>query len=195
MDKDALEILSKFRTVITLTVVIAGYMVNIKSHHDGPLVFWLADSLHARSPLLQRARPTLLYTTLPPTYNITRHVHLSCTLNDHGLLLGRLCPLLLLLSSPTERGTERLRPDAQPTGLLDDRLVYRQSRAVYLYDILHKICQSGKGRYERESGINAFSRSILASAAIRVSRMRLTIHFSPSSGVRLRRAERSLLGI
>jgi hypothetical protein len=69
IDKDALEILSKFQTVITVTVVIAGYMVNIKSHHDGPLVFWLADSLHASSPLLQRARPTLSYTTLPPTYN------------------------------------------------------------------------------------------------------------------------------
>jgi hypothetical protein len=151
IDKDALEILSKFRTVITVTVVIAWYMVNIKSHHDGPLLFWLADSLHARSPLLQRAWPTLSYTT----YNRTRHVHLSCTLNDHGLLLGRLCPLLLL-SSPTERGTERLRPDAQPTGLLDDRLVYRQSRAVYLNDILHKNCQSGKGRYERERGIMPF---------------------------------------
>ena len=37
-----------------------------------------------------------------------------------------------------------------------------------------------------------FSRSILASVAIRVSRIRLTIHFSPSSGERLRRAERSL---
>ena len=105
--------------------------------------FWLADSLHASSPLLRRARPTLSYTTLPPTYNRTGYVHLSCTLNDRGLLLGGLCPLLLLLSSPTERGTERLRPDAQPTGLLDDRLVYRQSRAVYLNDILHKNCQSG----------------------------------------------------
>jgi len=53
------------------------------------------------------------------------------------LLLGRLCLLLLLLlPSPTERGTERLRSDAQPTRLFDDRLVYWQCRAVNLDDIL-----------------------------------------------------------
>lgn len=40
--------------------------------------------------------------------------------------------------------------------------------------------------------IYTFSRSILASAPILVSRMRLTIHFSPSSCDRLRRFDRSL---
>ena len=39
-----------------------------------------------------------------------------------------------------------------------------------------------------------FSRSILASAPIRVSRMRLTIHFSPSSRERFSLSERSLEG-
>ncbi|KIL57666.1 hypothetical protein M378DRAFT_375620 [Amanita muscaria Koide BX008] len=37
-----------------------------------------------------------------------------------------------------------------------------------------------------------FSRSILASAPIRVSLMRFTIHFSPSSRVKLRRSDKSL---
>ncbi len=117
-------------------------MVKIKSHHDGPSVFFASRFTlrAARSPLLQRARPSLLYTSLPPAYNRTRHLlrghfHLSCTGNDRWLFLGGLC-LLLLLSSPTERGTERLRPDTQSTGLLDDRLVYRQRRAVNLNDIL-----------------------------------------------------------
>jgi hypothetical protein len=49
-----------------------------------------------------------------------------------------------------------------------------------------------RGKTARDGEAHTFSRSILASAAIRVSRMRLTIHFSPSSGERLSRAERSL---
>ena len=44
----------------------------------------------------------------------------------------------------------------------------------------------------RVISITFFSKSILASAPMRVSRMRLTIHFSPSSGERLRRSERLL---
>ena len=44
---------------------------------------------------------------------------------------------------------------------------------------------------QRRKG-QTFSRSILASAPIRVSRIKLTIHFSPSSCERLRRSERFL---
>jgi len=62
----------------------------------------------------------------------------SCTFyNNCRLLLGRLCLLLLLLlPSSAERGTKRLRSDAQPTRLFDDRLVYWQCRTVNLDDIL-----------------------------------------------------------
>src|SRR5277367_4514445 len=48
---------------------------------------------------------------------------------------------------------------------------------------------------EKAMLLHTFSRSILASAPMRVSRMRLTIHFSPSSRERLRRSDRSLFKI
>jgi hypothetical protein len=100
-----------------------------------------------------RAKP-IVYHFFPPIIEQDRllgHFHLSCTFNNRRLLLGRL-GLLLLLSGPTECGAERLRPDAQPTRLLDDRLVYRQCRAVDLDDILQNDGQSKKGLHEKEGG-------------------------------------------
>ena len=122
---------------------------------------------------------------------ITQYFSSSGTLNDSRLFL---CGWSLLLSRPTERCTKRLRSDTQSTGLFDDRLVYRQCRAVDLDDVLREDDRLAgvSEKATKDGGARTFSRSILASAAIRVSRMRLTIHFSPSSGERLSRAERSL---
>jgi len=89
-------------------------------------------------PATERAWTTLSYTFRPQQQNKANYKDFdsSCTLhNDRRLLLSRLC---LLLPSPAEGGTERLRSDAQPTRLFDDRLVYWQCGAVNLDDILQE---------------------------------------------------------
>jgi hypothetical protein len=45
---------------------------------------------------------------------------------------------------------------------------------------------------DRNMEMQTFAKSIFASAPMRVSRMRFTIHFSPSSRDRLRRSESAL---
>ena len=117
--------------------------------------FLLANPLHARSPLVQRARANLIVYHFSPSYNrqgrLRGHFHLSCTFNDRWLFRGRLC-LLLLLSGSTERGAERLCPDTQSTRLLDDRLVYRQCWAVDLNDVLQEELLVQKGNMKRKEG-------------------------------------------
>lgn len=182
-------------SVATLNTVVV-YMD--KSQHGGHR-YWPSRSTSrafmARTslPATERVRTTLSYTFRPLQQNKANYKDFdsSCTLHhDRWLLLSRLC---LLLPSPAEGGTERLRSDTQPTRLFDDRLVYWECGAVNLDDILQETVRPEATMATRENReIFTFSRSILASAAVRVSRMRLTIHFSPSSGERLRRAERSL---
>jgi hypothetical protein len=89
-------------------------------------------------PATERAWTTLSYTFRPLQQNKVNYKDFdsSCTLhNDGRLLLGSLC---LLLPSPAEGGTERLRSNTQSTRLFDDRLVYWQCGTVYLDDILQE---------------------------------------------------------
>jgi len=90
---------------------------------------------------------------------------------------------------PGQSGTQCLCPECHPTCLLDDCLVHRQRWTIDFDDILKKGLERP---VEERRWIHTFSRSILASAPIRVSRMRLTIHFSPSSFERLSLSDKSL---
>jgi hypothetical protein len=85
-----------------------------------------------------------------------------------------------------------LRTERESAGLLDDGLIDRERGPVDLDNILRR--QVSIAQHEgRAKDQYTFSRSILASAPIRVSRMRFTIHFSPSSLERFNLADRSLI--
>ena len=110
-------------SVVTLNTVLV-YMD--KSHDDDRYWPTVADPLAVHSwhesvsPAAERAWITLSYTLRPLQQNKANYTYFdsSCTLhNDRRLLLGRLC---LLLPSPAEGSTERLRSDTQPTRLFDD---------------------------------------------------------------------------
>jgi len=109
-----------------MATAVAGLAVPLPVHSWDESVF----------PATERVRATLSYTFRPLQQNKANYKRFdsSCTLhNDCRLLLGRLC---LLLPSPAEGGTKRLRSDTQPTRLFDDRLVYWQCGTVNLDDIL-----------------------------------------------------------
>ena len=95
--------------------------------------------------------------------------------------------------SPTRQsGTHSLSAQSQTASLFNDGLVNRQWRPVDLNDILGIRCGPRVIGQERQQSQRTFSRSILASEPMRVSRIRFTIHFSPSSRDRLSRSDRSL---
>lgn len=87
---------------------------------------------------------------------------------------------------------EGLAAESESAGLFDDRLVDGLRRLVNLNDILDDTGVSSRRQWH--GARRTFPRSILASAPMRVSRMRFTIHFSPSSRDRFKRSERSLHG-
>lgn len=92
------------------------------------------------------------------------------------------------------RSADRLCAKRESTRLLDNRLVNGLRRAADLDDVLeeHIIHKLYNATMRNDLVTQTFSRSIFASAPMRVSRMRLTIHFSPSSLERFRRSDKSL---
>jgi len=113
-----------------------------------------------------------------------------------ALLFAPFFTVLFARRSPVHRCPQGLGAEGQPACLLNHGLVQWRRWAVDMDYVLFTMRVMGiesseiaQGRRRRR---RTFSRSIFASAPIRMSRIRFTIHFSPSSCERLSRAERSL---